>query len=394
MIALRLSLATALVLAAMFGQEVSAFTTNTPATRQLMQQQQVHVVSAATSSTRTTSTSSTRLSIGFLDETTNLETKVPFYTPVRAESGLRYQRNDWWKNVLNLPRSYVLYRIREHLLFNVAVSIVVTASHMRWTKLSVPMLGHNLLGGFLGLLLVFRQNTAYSRFWDACSTWSKAADTTRMMAVDVVAYIRPRAPKNASKLLSLLVAFPDALAYSCLGGAYPLAQNVEKLVIPRAGKTKLAPAMVLCTMMQETIQECAGEMGTKEAIENLHLFDVSRKVDSLASCLKSCEKILYTPVPWSYSRHASRFLTIYTATLPFAVVDTLGWLTIPVMAILCWCLFGIEEIGHLIEQPFVGSSKSKRAKMTGPYDIGLPVFVLSNKARLDVEDIVALKPAH
>ena len=60
-----------------------------------------------------------------------------------------------------------------------------------------------------------------------------------------------------------------------------------------------------------------------------------------------------TAVPWSYSRHTSRFLTLWCGTLPLALVPLFGWLTIPVVMVICWCLFGIEEIGHLIEQPFV-----------------------------------------
>ena len=90
------------------------------------------------------------------------------------------------------------------------------------------MLGHNLLGGFLGLLLVFRQNTAYSRFWDARCVWSQVAAKTRTMALEIVTHIRPKAPNSAKRLLTLVAAFPDALAYSCLGKIYPLAHNVKK----------------------------------------------------------------------------------------------------------------------------------------------------------------------
>lgn len=353
---------------------------------------------------------------GELEHISNDETYRPIF-----ESGLRYKKDDWWKCLVSLPSSYVLLRIRPHLIFNVAISIAVVLAHEHlWPGLSIPMLGHNLLGGFLGLLLVFRQNTAYSRFWDARCTLSKAAATTRTMAVDIITHIRPLAPNSAERLLELVAAFPDALAYSCLGKIYPLAHNVKKLVVPKVAltKTRLAPATILCIMMQEELHETAIEMGSdRDMLENLHLLDLSHEVGHLASCLKACERILNTPVPWSYSRHASRFLTIYTATLPLAVVSTLGWLTVPVMTVLCWCLFGIEEIvsaivleceiafigteiltsivplqGHLIEQPFVGPGRTKRAQMTKPYDIGLPVFILSNQARLEVEDIAAIQP--
>ena len=273
------------------------------------------------------------------------------YRPV-FESGLRYRKDDWWRNLLNLPQSYVLRRIYPHLVYNVAISIVVTLMYkLSWCPaVSIPMLGHNLLGGFLGLLLVFRQNTAYSRFWEARCTWSQAAAKTRTMAIEIVSNIRPLAPKSAERLLALVAAYPDALAYSCLGKIYPLAHNVKKLVLPRVGKgmtTRLAPATILCIMIQEELHNTENEIKIRGLLQDLHILDITHGVGDLAKYLKACERILNTPVPWSYSRHASRFLSIYTATLPLAVVSTLGWLTIPAMTMLCWCLFGIEEIVSL-----------------------------------------------
>ncbi len=75
-------------------------------------------------------------------------------------------------------------------------------------------------------------------------------------------------------------------------------------------------------------------------------------VGELVNCLGMAERILLTPVPASYSRHTSRFLSLYTLSLPFVLVHQLQLLTVPAIAAICWGLFSIEEIGHLIEEPF------------------------------------------
>lgn len=79
-------------------------------------------------------------------------------------------------------------------------------------------------------------------------------------------------------------------------------------------------------------------------------------VGELVNCLGMAERILLTPVPASYSRHTSRFLSLYMLTLPFVLVQQLGVFTVPAIAALCWGLFSIEEIGHLIEEPFSAST--------------------------------------
>jgi predicted membrane chloride channel (bestrophin family) len=176
-----------------------------------------------------------------------------------------------------------------------------------------------------------------------------------------------------------------------------LAQNVKQLVLPSTQGVDqtvlIEPAIVLCFRIHEILNHAVQEMGAaRDPLDNFYIWELGQQVTKLQGCLMACERILHTPVPWSYSRHASRFLSIYLLTLPFAAVPKLGWLTIPVLTITCWCLLGIEEIGHLIELPFVGNKNSYRARMTNPYDIGLPVLLLSDQAKLDVEKIAALQP--
>jgi len=53
------------------------------------------------------------------------------------------------------------------------------------------------------------------------------------------------------------------------------------------------------------------------------------------------ERILLTPVPASYSRHTSRFLSLYTLTLPFVLVHELEYFTPLAIGAICWTLFSM-----------------------------------------------------
>merc|ERR1719487_1041894 len=78
-------------------------------------------------------------------------------------------------------------------------------------------------------------------------------------------------------------------------------------------------------------------------------------VCQLSKAVGRCERLVQTPVPLVYGRHTCRFLSVYTLTLPFALVQGLRWLTVPTMLVVTWALFGILEIGHMIEDPFRSS---------------------------------------
>jgi len=81
---------------------------------------------------------------------------------------------------------------------------------------------------------------------------------------------------------------------------------------------------------------------------------LQQDVNNLVAQTGACERILGCPVPLSYSRHLSRYLTLWSATLPFVLVPMLNWWSVPTIAAVCWSLLSIEEIGHMIEEPFAG----------------------------------------
>ena len=56
-------------------------------------------------------------------------------------------------------------------------------------------------------------------------------------------------------------------------------------------------------------------------------------------------------MPLSYSRHTSRFLSVWLGTLPF-VLPGPPLLLPPVAFVASWALLAIEDIGHIIEEPF------------------------------------------
>ena len=408
--------------------------------------------------------------------------KARTYRP-EVESGLRYRSDDWLRNFLSLPTSFLLRQISFHLLSNVLLSLVVIYLHYgRNLTLSIPILGHSLLGSFLGLLLVFRTNTAYDRyvsktyrfacnteslshtpshfyrlccisFYEARDAWSDCMSMCRNIALTASTHVSHFAPDATTYLCALAAAFPQALAHRCLSSTVPLSDNVIKLIDyeSSSSRKRLAPWAVLCRKMHSgeylhsalwsssyTVSSSnnfstillfysaiqAVNSPSLPTLDVLHLLDLSNHVAGLVDVTSRCEKILQTPVPFCYSRHTSRFLTVWCGMLPFALIKPLGLMTLPLTAITCWCLFSIEEIGHLIEQPFVQTkddeiyssvsndshTTNKRINrkegmedddsedyystidgrlLTRPWDIGLPVLALANQIQNEVECIAA-----
>ena len=99
------------------------------------------------------------------------------------------------------------------------------------------------------------------------------------------------------------------------------------------------PALLAMKITQ--LLDTAVSDNTAKSAEFYNLY-MEQLVGELVNCLGMAERILLTPVPASYSRHTSRFLSLYTLTLPFVLVHELELITVPAVAAICWTLFSIE----------------------------------------------------
>jgi putative membrane protein len=86
-------------------------------------------------------------------------------------------------------------------------------------------------------------------------------------------------------------------------------------------------------------------------------------------------------MPLAYAIHLKQLLLIYCLLLPFQLVSNLGWWTGVIVALISFTLFGIEEIGIEIEDPF-GHDKND-----------LPLDAICSTMLRNIEDLITLTPS-
>lgn len=242
---------------------------------------------------------------------------------------------------------------------------------------------HSLVGGALGLLLVFRTRSAYDRFTEARKMWSQMI--TALRAYSRMAH-SSLSGWDRQHLLLLLAAFPPVLLHHLRSGrANPrpelsLAQQKSKLLdlLPASDVEIICNSrnrpMTVCRMMGAVVKAAhtdidrillnyphAGEKGADLTRIEVNMIMSNVKADrslsdkcieSLTANIGNCERIVKTSIPLAYSKHTSRFLSVWCFSLPLVLVEQLGWRMIPSVAVICWALLCIEEVGNIIEDPF------------------------------------------
>ncbi|GJQ09267.1 hypothetical protein GpartN1_g1058.t1 [Galdieria partita] len=280
----------------------------------------------------------------------------------RAE---RYSSSDWSRCLLSLPKSVILSRIQSHLFWTSCVSFIVSLFDHFFKIPPFSPIPHTLLGSAMGLLLVFRTNSAYDRFWEARKLVGVLAVQSREMTRCIHSYFdeeKYQVIKN--RLIMLLKLFlvgflqhvqgtTDVASFRKIIRSNPEYSESSHTVDIFADEIVHSPNPPLFVLFQLSMQVKAVFKNADISYCVVQRAKMEWQLSSLMEVLSGCERIITTPVPLGYSRHTSRFLSLWCFTFPLLIVSHLKFLTVPVTAFVCWSLFGIEEIGHVIEDPFL-----------------------------------------
>jgi putative membrane protein len=249
-----------------------------------------------------------------------------------------YDAHDWWSHFFDVRGSMVLDIVVRILVATFSAALVAGAHQVGW-HVAIPATAHSLIGVALGLLLVFRTNASYDRFWEGRKLWGGMVNTCRNIArVGVTLFKEPRA---YAELAELVRAFPLACMNTLRGAPQSLSVRSD---IAKAQHVPLA----ICRDMGRVIND---------ERQSGHITDIQQAmmdghVSVLMDIIGACERIRKTPLPFAYVVHLRRALMIYTVTLPFCLVEPLRWWSVLATSLVAFVLFGIEEIGVEIEDPF------------------------------------------
>lgn len=290
-----------------------------------------------------------------------------------------FEGNNWFKLALNL-RSSVIRNIKIQVLLTMVIALIITIFYKHgYSGFSQPILAGLIPGIVLGLILVFRTNTAYERFWEgwhiAGMTIFTGRNLSRQMWLTIPdKNLEERQEKAAC--LRLIAAFFIAMKQHLRHAGV---DEQLRSVLSSEQSSKLQDVTNMPLKVTQWIGYYLTKQYTKQQIDTIQFSALNRLLDQLVECLSRCERILGAPMPHAYSIHLRHLLILYCFALPFQMVKDLQWWTVPVSGVVAFALFGIEAIGLEIENPFGYD----------PNDI--PLDKLCHKLHKDIEELIASK---
>ncbi len=241
------------------------------------------------------------------------------------------------------------------VLIFAGIAVVVTALDILGLAqmLRLPTAPLGVLGAAVGIFVSFRTNAGYERWWEGRRIWGQLVNSSRMLCSQVITYIpgeSPEAQALRERMVLRHLAWVHALRVSLRG------ENLmDDVALSRCSTLSQREAMskapnVCYWLLDEQLKDlrAAEAFGLTELKQQ----SIDRTITTLLDVQGGCERIRNTPLPGGYGFIAERLTALFAFMLPLAIVESIGWFSIPITVIVCLSFLLIGEVGRVLENPF------------------------------------------
>ncbi|MCZ8197658.1 MAG: bestrophin family ion channel [Flavobacterium sp.] len=262
---------------------------------------------------------------------------------------VQYNPKDWITFIFRFHKSDTFRQLLPMMIFIGLYSAGIAYLEIEYWKLSENShvknltVMHTTVGFVLSLLLAYRTNTAYDRWWEGRKLWGALVNNSRNLAIKLSVMLND---ENDKKFFRKVIP-----AYSSVLSKHLLNEEVS-MVLFEGLDLEINHHNHRPNQVAKMIVKKANELYKSGKITGEQFIIINSEIQSFTDICGACERIKNTPIPYSYSAFIKKFIFFFVMTLPFGFVFSLGYYVIPVVVFIFYVLASLELIAEEIEDPF------------------------------------------
>lgn len=211
-----------------------------------------------------------------------------------------------------------------------------------------PTYIYSMLGIVLGILLVFRTNTAYDRWWEGRKLLSKLGYNWKNLSIKINSFLPESDIENRKFFAGMIGNHCFSLKESLRDGV-----KVEELQEVEPGLLKDIDQLYhVPNFFASKICDRINTLYKRGVITDVQFLELTKHIDDASEVVSSCERIRSSPIPFSYAIHLKKFLFAFVLMLPFGFIHDLGYWCVLIVMVIFYAMVGLDTIGEEIEDPF------------------------------------------
>jgi putative membrane protein len=256
----------------------------------------------------------------------------------------------------NIPFKYVFGKIKWEItaitIYALAIAIIYHNYH--FSRITIPLAIPAVLGTVISLLLGFRSNQAYDRWWEARHIWGAVVNESRTLARQVMSFTHNSYHSEDVKafqerIIRRQIAWTFALGHHLRNedAMQGLEKHLDKNELEALRSIDNVPSALIDNMGQDL--RLAFDKGW---INSYQQVEIDRTITRLCDAMGKCERIKNTVFPSTYSLYIHLSLMLFIGLLPFGVIEYFGFIEVPLVVAISACFLLIEKMAIHLQDPF------------------------------------------
>ncbi len=233
-----------------------------------------------------------------------------------------------------------------------AYMISILSPYVPWIK--IPISPFEYAGVVMGLVLVFRVNAGYDRWWEARKMWGTIVNCSRNLAVLVKNYAVFSNELERNKTFGLITSLPYLMKNNLRGIS---STDEVKSLLDENDYEQLQHWTHKVNFASSQLAAILSSLYKSERINQFAFLKAEKLREDLLDCQGACERILKTPMPFVMAIKSRRFIFLFLLILPMALADY-SIIDPLVTALVAYALLSLDQIGVELQNPFSTQSLS------------------------------------
>lgn len=263
---------------------------------------------------------------------------------------IKYNPKNWFVHILSFHKSDTFRILWKELILMALLTTVISYLEIEYLVESSwhreLMAVYSLVGFVLSLLLVFRTNTGYDRWWEGRKKWGELVNNTRNLAIKIASSFAFH-QHDKDFFARMIPNYAYAMKEHLREGV-----NMDELSLTENEKQVLENKEHKVNYIAKLIYDKLHEVKSRNDLSEMEYLTLDTNLKTFADINGACERIKNTPIPYSYSLFLKKFVFIYVTTMPLAFVASFGYWSVLITTLVFYVLVSMEILAEEIEDPF------------------------------------------
>ena len=250
-----------------------------------------------------------------------------------------------------VPLHYILNKVKFDLISVFVISLVVHFVTTKYKSIipEMPIAIPAFIGTAISVILSFKLNQSYDRWWEARKIWGSIVNESRSFVLQLQSFVDKNKKDEIREMAFRQISWCYSLGQS-LRGLNPT-EHLENLISKDDLISLEKHANKPLALLQLNALQIA-ELKEKGHIDIFSHIQINNTMVNFSNAMGMAERIKSTVFPVTYRLYLHFFIYIFVITLSIALGDIESYFEIPLLLTISMAFFLLEKSANHLQDPF------------------------------------------